>query len=191
MKLEIGIDEVGKGCIFGPVFSAIVVIEKKNISVLRNLGIDDSKKLSKKKREQLIPYIFNFLEDWGLGQSSVREIDTLGIRYATEISMIRAIDKLKCKPSKILVDGSLPIRSWEGHQETVIKGDNKFISIAAASIIAKVKRDNLIHRISKKYKEYSLSTNNGYGTKKHFYYIDQHGITNLHRKTFLKNLNVI
>ena len=185
---EIGIDEVGKGCIFGPVFSAAVVLSKTNGNALRNLGLDDSKKLSPKKRSILIPYIFALSEDWGIGQSSVNEIDKYGIRYATELSMIRAIDKLKYKPLKIFVDGPLKIRSWKGIQKNIVKGESKFASIAAASVLAKVKRDSLMNRFGEEYKGYYLSKNKGYGTKEHFLSIKKKGFTKMHRRSFLKKL---
>jgi len=190
-SFEIGIDEVGRGCIFGPVFSAAVVLSKKNGDVLRNLGLDDSKKLSPNERSILIPYIFAFSEDWGIGQSSVNEIDKFGIRYATELSMIRAIDKLKYNPIKILVDGPLSIRSWKGNQKNIVKGEEKFASIAAASVLAKVKRDALMNRFEIKYKGYYLSKNKGYGTKEHFLSIQTQGLTKMHRTSFLKKLNII
>jgi len=190
-SFEIGIDEVGRGCIFGPVFSAAVVLSKKNGEILKNLGLDDSKKLSPKKRSILIPYIFALSEDWGIGQSSANEIDKFGIRYATELSMIRAIDKLKCKPIKILVDGPLPLRSWKGIQKNIVKGDAKFASIAAASVLAKVKRDALMNRFEIKYKGYFLSKNKGYGTKEHFLCIQTKGFTKMHRTSFLKKLNIL
>ena len=190
-SFEIGIDEVGRGCLFGPVFSAAVVLSKKNGNILRNLGLDDSKKLSQKKRSILIPYIFALSEDWGIGQSSVSEIDKFGIRYATELSMIRSIDKLKNDPLKILVDGPLSIRSWKGIQRNIVKGESKFASIAAASVIAKVNRDALMNRFEIKYKGYYLSKNKGYGTNEHFLSIQSKGLTKLHRTSFLKKLNII
>tara|TARA_Y100001978_G_scaffold123593_1_gene110256 strand:- start:91 stop:675 length:585 start_codon:yes stop_codon:yes gene_type:complete len=190
-SFEIGIDEVGRGCLFGPVFSAAVVLSKKNGNILRNLGLDDSKKLSQKKRSILIPYIFALSEDWGIGQSSVSEIDKFGIRYATELSMIRSIDKLKNNPLKILVDGPLSIRSWKGIQRNIVKGESKFASIAAASVIAKVNRDALMNRFEIKYKGYYLSKNKGYGTREHFLSIQKQGLTKMHRKSFLEKLNII
>ena len=190
-EIEIGIDEVGRGCIFGPVFSAAIVIPKRNNYLLKNLGVKDSKKLSIKKRESLIPFISDFSQDWSIGQSSVREIDKYGIRYATELSMIRAIEKLKNKPLEIYIDGSLPLRFWRGKQENIIRGDSIFTSIAAASILAKVSRDSLMTRLEKKYKGYFIYKNKGYGTKDHFLSIDKLGITNMHRKSFLKKLNFI
>ena len=100
---EIGIDEVGRGAIFGPVFSVVVVLNEKNGLTLKRLGVDDSKKLTPKKRKLLLPKIIKLSSDYSLGQSSVREIDQLGIRYATELSMIRAIKKLKNTPSELIL----------------------------------------------------------------------------------------
>ncbi len=190
-KIEIGIDEVGRGCIFGPVFSAAIVISKNKSSILKKLGVDDSKKLSIKRRDLLVPKILELSQDWGIGQSSVREIDTYGIRFATELSMIRAINKLKFNPIEILIDGSLPLRSWEGKQKNIVKGDSKLTSIAAASILAKVTRDSLMKRFDKRYKGYFIYRNKGYGTKEHFLSIKKIGLTNMHRRSFLKNLNFI
>ena len=188
---EIGIDEVGRGAVFGPVFSAAVVLTEENGLTLKQFGVNDSKKLTPKKRKLLIPKIIDLSSDYGLGQSSVREIDQLGIRYATELSMIRAIKKLKYKPSELIIDGSLPLRLWKGRQRNIISGDSKFISIAAASIIAKVKRDLLMERLEKKFSGYLIFKNKGYGTKEHLSCIKANGITNLHRKSFLTKLNLI
>ena len=190
-SIEVGIDEVGRGCIFGPVFASIVVISAENNHLLKKIGVDDSKKLSEKKRNSLLPKILKLSKDWGIGQSSVREIDRYGIRHATELSMVRAIYKLKLTPSKIYIDGNLPLSLWHGEQEMIIKGDSKLTSISAASIIAKVKRDALMIRLEEKYKGYVLYKNKGYGTSDHFLSIKQFGITNMHRKSFLKKLDLI
>ena len=190
-SVEVGIDEVGRGCIFGPVFSSVVVLTLENNLLLKRIGIDDSKKLTTKKRNSLFPKILELSKDYGIGQSSVREIDKYGIRHATELSMIRAIYKLKLKPSKIYIDGCLPLSLWKGKQENIIKGDSKLTSIAAASILAKVKRDSLMIRLEEYYKGYILCKNKGYGTNDHFLSINQLGITNMHRKTFLKKLDLI
>tara|TARA_Y100000589_G_scaffold289427_1_gene291548 strand:+ start:310 stop:891 length:582 start_codon:yes stop_codon:yes gene_type:complete len=188
---EVGIDEVGRGCIFGPVFSSVIVLSAENNQLLKVLGVDDSKKLSEKKRNTLLLKILELSKDWGIGQSSVKEIDKYGIRYATELSMIRAIYKLKLKPLKINIDGNLPLSLWNGNQENIIKGDSKMTSIAAASILAKVSRDGLMTRLEKKYKGYKIYKNKGYGTKDHFLSINDLGITNMHRKSFLKKLDLI
>ena len=184
---EVGIDEVGRGAVFGPVFSAVVVLTYKNITFLKKFGVIDSKKLTPKKRKLLVPKILMLSSDYGIGQSSAREIDKFGIRVATELSMMRALKKLKEKPSEILVDGPLLLRPWNGIQKNIVSGDSKFISISAASIIAKVFRDNLMDKLEKKYSGYSIFKNKGYGTKEHLSVIKENGITNLHRKSFLKS----
>ena len=188
---EIGIDEVGRGAIFGPIFSAAVVLTEKNGLTLKKLGVKDSKTLTPKKRKFLLPKIIALSSDYGLGQSSVREIDQLGIRYATELSMIRAIKKLKDHPSELIIDGPLSLRLWKGRQRNIISGDSKFTSIAAASILAKVKRDFLMERLEDKYSGYFIFKNKGYGTKEHFSSLKANGISNLHRKSFLTKLNLI
>ena len=188
---EVGIDEVGRGSVFGPVFSAVVVLTEKNKFTLKKLGVMDSKKLTPKKRKLLLPKILLLSSDYGIGQSSSNEIDKFGIRVATELSMIRALKKLKEKPSELIVDGPLSLRLWRGVQKNIVSGDSKFTSIAAASIIAKVSRDNLMERLEKKYSGYSIFKNKGYGTKEHLSIIKENGITNLHRKSFLKKSNLI
>jgi len=184
---EVGIDEVGRGAIFGPVFAAAIVLTEKNKFILKQLGVTDSKKLTPKKRKLLLPKILKLSSDYGIGQSSVGEIDKLGIRVATELSMIRALKKLKEKPSELIIDGPLLLRPWKGIQKNIVSGDSKFISIASASIVAKVSRDNLMERLEKKYSGYLIFKNKGYGTKEHLSIIKENGITNLHRKSFLKN----
>ena len=188
---EIGIDEVGRGAVFGPVFSAAVVLTEKNGLILKQLGVTDSKKLTPKKRKLLLPKIIELSSDYSLGQSSVREIEQLGIRYATELSMIRAIKKLKDKPSELLIDGPLSLRLWKGRQRNIISGDSKFTSIAAASIIAKVTRDFLMERLESRFSGYLIFKNKGYGTKEHFSTLKENVITSLHRKSFLTKLNLI
>ena len=188
---EVGIDEVGRGAIFGPVFSAVVVLTEKNKFILKKFGVTDSKKLNPKKRKLLLPKILLLSSDYGIGQSSAREIDKFGIRVATELSIIRALKKLKEKPSELIIDGPLLLRPWKGIQKNIISGDSKFISIASASIVAKVSRDNLMERLEKKYSGYLIFKNKGYGTKDHFYLIKKNGMTKLHRKSFLKKSNLI
>ena len=188
---EVGIDEVGKGAIFGPVFSAVVVLTKKNKFVLKQFGVMDSKKLTPKKRKLLFPKILLLSSDYGIGQSSAREIDNLGIRVATELSIIRAIKKLKERPTELIIDGPLSLRPWDGLQKNIVSGDSKFTTIASASIVAKVSRDNLMERLAQKYSGYLISKNKGYGTREHLSIIKENGITNLHRKSFLKKSNLI
>ena len=188
---EVGIDEVGRGAVFGPVFSAVVVLTKKNKFFLKEMGVKDSKKLTSKKRKLLFQKILLISSDYGIGQSSAREIDKFGIRIATELSMIRAIKKLKEKPNEIIIDGPLLLRPWNGIQKNIVSGDSKFISIASASIVAKVSRDNLMERLEKKYSGYLIFKNKGYGTREHLSLIKKNGITKLHRKSFLKKSNLI
>ena len=190
-KSQVGIDEVGRGAVFGPVFSAVVVLTKKNELTLKQFGVMDSKKLTPKKRKFLLPKILSLSSDYGIGQSSVREIDNLGIRVATELSMIRAVKKLREKPSELIIDGPLLLRPWEGIQKNIILGDSKFTAIASASIVAKVSRDNLMEKLEKQYPGYLLFKNKGYGTREHFSIINKIGITKLHRRSFLKKLNLI
>ena len=188
---EVGIDEVGRGSVFGPVFSAVVVLTEKNKFILKKFGVMDSKKLTPKKRKLLMPKILLLSSDYGIGQSSAREIDKLGIRVATELSMIRALKKLKDKPSELIIDGPLLLRPWKGIQQNIVSGDSKFTAVSSASIIAKVSRDNLMERLGKKYSGYLISKNKGYGTREHLSLIKENGITNLHRKSFLKKSNLI
>ena len=188
---EVGIDEVGKGSVFGPVFSAVVVLTEKNNFILKEFGVMDSKKLSPKKRKLLVPKILSLSSDYGIGQSSAREIDKFGIRVATELSMMRALKKLKKKPSELIIDGPLLLRPWKGVQKNIVSGDSKFTAIASASIIAKVSRDNLMERLEKKYSGYLIFKNKGYGTREHLALIKKNGITDLHRRSFLKKLNLI
>ena len=188
---EVGIDEVGRGAVFGPVFSAVVVLTKENKFTLKEIGVKDSKKLTSKKRKLLYQKILLISSDYGIGQSSVREIDKFGIRFATELSMIRALKKLKEKPNELIIDGPLLLRPWKGIQKNIVSGDSKFTSVASASIVAKVCRDSLMERLEKKYSGYLIFKNKGYGTREHLSIIKENGITNLHRKSFLKKSNLI
>ena len=188
---EVGIDEVGRGAVFGPVFSAVVVLTEKNKLTLKRFGVIDSKKLTPRKRKLLLPKILEFSSDYGIGQSSAREIDQLGIRVATELSMIRALKKLKETPSELIIDGPLLLRPWKGIQKNIISGDLKFTAIASASIVAKVSRDQLMERLEKKYSGYLIFKNKGYGTREHLSFIKKNGITNLHRKSFLRKSNLV
>ena len=183
-----GLDEVGKGSLFGPVFAAAVILNKESELYLIKTGLKDSKKLSTKKRTLLEPIIKKVAIGWSVGQASAREIDFLGIRLATEKAMIRAVHRLTLQPSYLLIDGKLPLRLWEGMQESLIKGEDKSPSIAAASVIAKVSRDSLIKRLAVKYPNYGLDTNVGYGTNFHRKQLIYLGASDLHRKTFLSKI---
>tara|TARA_Y100001968_G_scaffold333604_1_gene397571 strand:- start:2023 stop:2616 length:594 start_codon:yes stop_codon:yes gene_type:complete len=187
-KIIAGVDEVGRGSLFGPVFAGAVILNDLNKSLLLQAGLKDSKELSRKTISSLIPLIIENSQAWGLGQASAREIDAIGIRAATEKAMIRALQRLNTKPELVLVDGNLAIREWKGPQLTLIKGDKKSASIAAASVLAKGSRDDLIKRLSKKFPGYSLHTNVGYGSEKHRESIRNYGPTKLHRLSFLKKI---
>ncbi len=183
-----GIDEVGKGALFGPVFAGAVILDKQSEGFLISSGLKDSKKLSAKKREALVPLIKKSSISWALGQASAREIDMFGIRKATEKAMLRAVQLLNPKPVLLLIDGCLPLRLWTGKQKTLVKGEDKSPAIAAASVLAKVARDALIKELAKKYPFYGLETNSGYGTLLHRRALVEKGSTELHRKKFLSKI---
>ena len=185
-----GIDEVGKGCLFGPVFAGAVILSKENETILLSLGLKDSKKLSHRKRRNLVPLIKKNSIAWSIGQASAREIDLIGIREATEKAIIRALEKFTSPPNLILVDGILPIRLWPGEQKTQVRGESHFASIAAASVLAKETRDDLMKRLSPKYNLYEIEKNKGYGTENHRKNLIKAGLTKLHRKTFLSRLEI-
>ena len=173
-----GIDEVGRGCLAGPVVSAAVIL-KKNCDLSE---IKDSKKISFKNRVKLSNYIKKN-SYYGIGTASVSEIVKLNILQATLVSMKRAIQNLKKKPSYYLIDG---IFAPEGIKncKTIVKGDLKIKCISAASILAKVYRDKMMIKMSKKYRYYSWNKNFGYGTKQHMIGLRKYGLTTMHRKNF-------
>ena len=178
-KIIAGVDEVGRGSLIGPVFAAEVIF-KKNINKKK---IKDSKKLSKEKRNILEKYIKKN-SIWSIGSVSLKEIEKLNILNASLLAMKRSIKKLKIKPSITLIDGN-KLPDINGYKlKSVIKGDEKISEISAASIIAKVARDRLVTKMSKKYKKYAWDRNAGYGTKQHLRAIKKFGITKHHRKTF-------
>ena len=185
-----GVDEVGKGCLFGPVFAGAVILSKENELKLLSKGLKDSKKLNPQQRNHLVPLIKENSIAWSLGQASAREIDINGIRIATEKAMIRALEKFLSAPDLILVDGILPIRLWRGKQKNQVRGESHYPSIAAASVLAKEARDELIKRLAKKYSSYGLELNKGYGTKVHRKNLIKEGLTTLHRKSFLSKLKI-
>ena len=189
-SLIAGVDEVGKGCLFGPVFAGAVILSGSNQSRLESLGLKDSKKLTHQKRRNLVPLIKENSIAWSIGQSSAREIDNMGIREATEKAMIRALEKLSSPPDLIIVDGLLPIRLWPGKQKTQVRGESHFLSIAAASVLAKEARDELIKRLAYTFKSYGLEKNKGYGTETHRKNLLTEGATRLHRKSFLSKLKI-
>ena len=183
-----GVDEVGRGCLFGPVFAAAVVLDHPAAEELLRAGLTDSKKLSAKRRAALVPLIQSLCLASGLGQASAREIDACGIRVATERAMLRALQRLSKPPAMVLVDGNLPLRLWLGQQRTVVSGDSRSAAIAAASVLAKEARDALIRRLSERFPGYGLERHAGYGTAQHRQSLMASGPTPLHRHTFLKRL---
>lgn len=180
-----GVDEVGRGCLFGPVFAAAVVLPAAALHPLAELGLTDSKKLTARRRAALVPAIESLAAAWALGQASAAEIDRCGIRLATERAMHRALQKLPLPPQLVLVDGVLPLRGWRGEQTTLVRGDSHCLAIAAASVLAKQARDALITVLAQRYPGYGLERHAGYGTAQHRVALEQLGPTPLHRLSFL------
>lgn len=179
-----GVDEVGKGCLFGPVWAAAVILKPQAFAELPGLGVTDSKALSAKRRAALLPLIQPQLETFGYGQASAAEIDRLGIRAATELAMLRALQRLQLMPELLLVDGCLRLRPWQGEQETVVRGDSSCLAISCASILAKQARDALVERLALVWPGYGLEQHHGYGTLKHRQAIAKLGPSPLHRLSF-------
>ena len=173
-----GVDEVGRGCLAGPVVSAAVVLKKSiNLNLLK-----DSKKISFNKREEVSEHIKKN-SYYALGIASVEEILNLNILQASLLSMKRAIEKLEIKPGITLIDGNFAPKGLKNYK-TIINGDEKIKVISAASIIAKVYRDKFMIRLSKKFSNYAWDRNFGYGTKAHFEGLKKFGVTSHHRKGF-------
>ena len=181
----IGVDEVGRGPLAGPVISAAIVLNKEKIPE----GINDSKKLSKKKREVINEELIS-QHKFAIGIASVEEIDKINILQASLLAMKRAVLNLNIKPQTILVDGN-KLPDLEYNMYPIIKGDSKSISIAAASIIAKVYRDKLMQNLSLQYPGYYWEKNSGYGTKQHLLALDNLGVTPIHRKSFAPIYNML
>ncbi len=179
MKTIAGVDEVGRGSLVGPVYSAAVILKKSiNTKLLK-----DSKSLSSSKRKVLFEHIKRN-SIWAIGKASLKEIEQLNILNASLLAMKRAIKKLKKKPSLVLIDGNKLPDMKNYRLKSIIKGDQKVPSISAASIIAKVTRDKMISDLGKKFKGYNWQKNFGYGTREHLKAINVLGITKHHRKTF-------
>ena len=181
-----GVDEVGRGCLAGPVFSADVILNNK----INNRDIKDSKKIPFKKRILLSKYIKKN-SIYAVGSASVKEIDKLNILGASLLSMKRALNKLKHKPSIAYIDGTFAPKGVKIKCKTFIKGDQKIKCIAAASIVAKASRDLFMIKLSKKYPKYKWNKNFGYGTSQHLKGIKKHGITTHHRKSFKPIHNIL
>ena len=182
-KIIAGTDEAGRGPIAGPVVAAAVIFNKKTF----HKDVNDSKKLSEKKREELFEWIISNCISYGIGIISHEEIDEINILQASLKAMGNAVDQLNKKPDLILIDGNKTFSS-EIETKTIVKGDAKSFSIAAASIIAKVTRDKMMYEYSEKYPGYLWNKNKGYPTKAHIEAVRTFGITPLHRKTFLSKI---
>ncbi len=179
-----GIDEAGRGPLAGPVHAAAVILPVG----LEIEGLNDSKKLSEKKREQLFDIICEKAVDYSIGVATEEEIDEINILNATFLAMHRAVEGLKTKPDYALIDGNQYPKIPFVTEETVVKGDAKSMSIAAASILAKVSRDRFMLLKAEEYPQYQFEKHKGYGTKLHYEMIKEFGPSPIHRMTFLKKL---
>ena len=181
LRLICGVDEAGRGPLAGPVCAAAVILPEH----LQIPGLNDSKKLTDKKRRELFPVIQEQAIAYGIGLASESEIDEINILQATFLAMRRALEQLTVRPEIALIDGNretdfgLPVK-------TVVKGDSLSANIAAASILAKVTRDNIMVELAQKYPEYGFEIHKGYGTKAHYEALRTYGPCPIHRKTFLK-----
>lgn len=179
-KISCGIDEVGRGCLAGPVVAAAVVISADHKPIK---NIRDSKKLTPKMRRELFEIILENCLDFGIGLASAKEIDEIGIAPASKKAMARAVNHLSSSPDHLLID-AFRIEEIEITQTPIIKGDEICYSIACASIVAKVFRDNIVSGLDNIYPKYSFSTHKGYGAKMHIEAIKKHGLTDEHRRSF-------
>ena len=184
--MDVGIDEAGRGCVFGSVYAAAVIWDNSVV----NEYIKDSKKLTKKKRLEMFDFVKEYAIDYGIGVASEKEIDEVNILQATQLAMHRALDGLQLDFDHINVDGNFfnyyyseTTKEYKPHT-CIIQGDSKVKAISAASILAKVSHDNYIETKSKQYIEYNLESNMGYCTKKHIDAIQKYGRTVEHRHTF-------
>ena len=181
-----GVDEVGRGCLAGPVFAAAVILNKSII--IRD--IKDSKKIPFKKRILLSKYIKKN-SIYAVGTASVKEINKINILNASLLSMQRALDKLKLKPSIVYIDGLFAPKGLKIKHKTFVKGDEKITCISAASIVAKATRDLFMIRLGQKFPKYKWNKNFGYGTAEHLNGIRKYGITKHHRKNFKPIHNIL
>lgn len=178
--IEAGCDEAGRGCLAGPVFAAAVILPPDFKSELLN----DSKQLSEKNRYALRPLIEQEAIAWGIGVVTAPEIDAINILKASFLAMHRAIEQLKVQPQALLIDGNRFTPYKDIAFTCMVKGDGRFLSIAAASILAKTYRDDYMLQLAEEYPSYGWQQNKGYPTRAHREAISKHGITPYHRKTF-------
>ena len=182
-KVVCGIDEAGRGPLAGPVFAAAVILPENYSHPVLN----DSKKLSEKKRDAVYDDIIKDAVCYSVGIATEEEIDEINILNATFLAMKRAVEGLSVKPDFAYIDGNQYPKTGI-KEETIIKGDGKCISVAAASIVAKVSRDRFMLEIDKEYPEYQFSKHKGYGTKLHYEMIEKYGVSKVHRRSFLKKI---
>lgn len=182
-ELICGVDEVGRGPLAGPVFTAAVILPKD----CEILYLNDSKKLSEKKREELFLEISEKALAIGIGSCTPEEIDALNIKQATRKAMLQAVQNLELQPGLVLVDAET-ITGLDIRQVPIIKGDAKSVSIAAASIVAKVTRDHLMIEYDKLYPQYGFASNKGYGSVAHMQALREYGPCPIHRRSFIKNI---
>jgi ribonuclease HII len=183
-KLVAGIDEAGRGPLAGPVVAASVILP---LNFRTDLGINDSKKLTSKVRNDLFDYIKNVAVSWGIGIVDNNKIDEINILQATQLAMKLAVENMSVKPDYLLIDGNY-FKEFGIPYKTIVKGDAISVSISAASILAKVTRDRIMEiSVAQKYPQYYFEKHKGYGTKLHYECIDKFGICEIHRRSFLKN----
>ena len=179
-KIEAGCDEAGRGCLAGSVYAAAVILPEG----YQNELLNDSKQLSEKKRYQLREIIERDAVAWAVGIVTPEEIDQINILNASILAMHRALDQLKVRPEAIIVDGNRFKPYQELPHTTIVKGDGKYLAIAAASILAKTYRDDYMNQLAEEYPQYDWRSNKGYPTRKHREAIRQFGVTPYHRKSY-------
>ena len=179
-KIEAGCDEAGRGCLAGSVYAAAVILPED----YRNAALNDSKQLTDKRRKQLREIIERDAIAWAVGIVTPAEIDRMNILNASILAMHRALDQLAVRPEAVIVDGNRFKPYQNLPHTTIVKGDGKYLSIAAASILAKTYRDDYMDRLAAQYPQYDWLSNKGYPTKQHREAIRRYGITPYHRKTF-------
>ena len=179
-KVEAGCDEAGRGCLAGSVYAAAVILPDD----YQNEMLNDSKQLTEKKRYLLREIIQHDAIAWAVGIVTPEEIDKINILNASILAMHRALDQLKVRPEAIIIDGNRFKKYQDLPHTTIVKGDGKYLSIAAASILAKTYRDDYMNRLAEEYPQYDWLSNKGYPTKKHRDAIRQYGITPHHRKSY-------
>jgi len=187
--IEAGVDEAGRGCLAGPVFAAAVIFNT-HIPISITQHLNDSKKLSKGQRDQLRTEIEMHARSWAIGVASNEEIDQINILNASFLAMHRAIDKLHPQPELLLIDGNRFKTYRQTKHVCIVKGDGLFLSIAAASVLAKTYRDDYMEDAHRRFPQYCWDKNKGYPTLQHKMAIAQYGLTSLHRKSFNSGLQI-